>query len=514
MNDTMVGDQCEAALEAEAVTSQEGERPHIAEPPNHNERSQFRSLLVANPNYFGNLSTSPFKPAFKLQGDTTYERLVCVGLNPVYNRLEAVVQVNQNTGYGGDICSFGSREYVRFYVDLFNDGVWHDVGLASVGVHDIPGKKPLCYAVRRDFSPFKKFCVFENIVRVRAILQWDAAPPANTPGYSPIWGNVVNVHVQIQPSAFWLWGDLLKYLKPIASKIPDPIGPVIDELDPAVKLTAIEPQPLTLLQKKELYKNKNVPVHRFAFQEAHQLLKLSNPNALALAGQSPLTEAGLSVSDLGELIGKFLPTDGDTTYEQLRCVGLYPEFGLIEAVLTVKAATGFSGPLCSSGSTEYIAFWIDFQDGAGFQYMGTSTVNVHDLTTIKEDGVQYRGVPQEGLVQIPGSLRCRPASCPAPGHPSWETPPPPANPNYVPVSGNREECLVQLYPSALVGHVPLIETVGDIGVNDIGAAGLATGDGQIGHFSVLDSPFGGVVTITGHIGDPPDSFGGGAVPYN
>ena len=88
------------------------------------------------------------------------------------------------------------------------------------------------------------------------------------------------------------------------------------------------------------------------------------------------------------------------------------------------------------------------------------------------------------------------------------------NPNYVPVWGNREECLVQLHPGTLVGHIPLIETVGDIGVHDIDqATGLATGDGQIGAFSVLDSPFGGEVSITGRIGNPPNSFGGGATPF-
>ncbi len=60
----------------------------------------------------------------------------------------------------------------------------------------------------------------------------------------------------------------------------------------------------------------------------------------------------------------------------------------------------------------------------------------------------------------------------------------------------------------------MIETVGDIAVDDIDQlTGLATGDGQIGSFSVSESPFGGVVTLTGRIGDPPDSFGGGAAPY-
>ena len=69
-------------------------------------------------------------------------------------------------------------------------------------------------------------------------------------------------------------------------------------------------------------------------------------------------------------------------------------------------------------------------------------------------------------------------------------------------------------PGRLVGHIPLIETVGDIGVDDIDQTnGLATGSGVIGAFSVLDSPFGGVVTITGRIGNPPNSFGGGATSF-
>jgi hypothetical protein len=482
--------------------------------PNLKERGEFRALLVANPNYFGNLKISPFKPVLKIQGNTNYEQLMCVGLNPPYDRLEAVVQVKKNAGYGGGICGPGSREYVRFYVDLHDNGVWHDVGVASVKVYDIPGNKPLCYAVRCDFSSFRKFCLFENIVRVRAILQWNSAPPANTPGYIPVWGNVSNVQVQIHPVRHWPWGDLLKELKKVPIKIPDPIGPVIDELDPAVKLTALDAQPLSLMQKKELYKNKGVPIHRFAFQETQHLLTMSDPNALALGGQSPLTDLGLSPGELGDLVGKFFPTDGDTSYEELRCVGLYPESDLLEAVLTVKASMGYSGRLCSNGSTEYVAFWIDFGDGAGFQYMGTATVNVHDLATIPEEDVQYAVFLKKDLSKYRVPCQVGPRTVHLRAILSWETPPPPANPNYIPVWGNREECLVQLHPGEVVGHIPLIETVGDIGVDDISqVTGLATGDGQIGAFSVLDSPFGGEVRITGRIGDPPNSFGGGAVPY-
>jgi hypothetical protein len=473
------------------------------------ERTRFRSLLLQNPNYFGNLGVSPFKPVKPFQGNTSYEELVCIGLDPPFDRLEGVVQVKKTTGYGGDICAPGTREYVRFFVDLYDNGVWHDVGLSHVAVHDIPGSKPICYAVRRDFSPYEKFCFFENIVKVRAILQWDVPPPSD-PTYVPVWGNVVDAQVQIQPQPFWLFGDLIKELEEIPVKIPDPIGPVIEALDPATVLPLAESQPLSLHEKKALYAKADVPLHRFAFQEATQLLALADPNAFATAGQSPLAELGLSVGEIGNLVGKLFPTDGDTSFEELRCVGLYPEANLIEAVLTVKKPSGYSGSLCGSGSTEYVAFWIDFNDGNGFQYMGTPTVSVHDLQTIPAEGIQYAVWIKKNLSKYRVPCEAGPRIARLRAILSWETPPPPGDPKYVPVWGNREECRVQLKPGKVVGHIPLIETVGDIAVPDINqATGLATGSAHIGSFSVLDSPFGGEVTITGEIGAPPDAFNGG-----
>jgi hypothetical protein len=478
------------------------------------ERTRFKSLLLQNPNYFGNLEVSGFKPVKVIAGNTAFEQLVCVGLHPPYDRLEAVLQIKADSGYGGDICSDGSFEYVRFYVDLFDNGVWHDVGLSRVRVYDLPGDKPVCYAVRRDFSAFRKFCLFENIVRVRAILQWHVPPPPNTPNYNPVWGNVLNAQVQIRPAKFFPWGDLLKELEQIPVKFPDPIGPVIKSLDPQVKLTALEAPPLSIAQKQALYKGKDVPVHRFAFEEAHKLLALSNPAALAAPGASPLAELGLSPALIDDLIGKLFPTDGNTSFEELRCVGLYPEADLIEAVLTVKKPSGYSGSLCSNGSTEYVAFWIDFGDGGGFTYMGTATVPVFDLQTIPPEGVQYAVFLKKDLSKFRVPCHAGPRIVRLRGILSWATPPPPGNPTYVPVWGNREECRVQLHPGALEGHIPLMETVGDILVSDINPlTGLATGDGQIGAFSVVDSPFGGEVRISGRIGNPPNSFGGGAAPF-
>ena len=189
------------------------------------ERTQFQRLLLQNPNYFGNLPNSTFKVVKAISNNVAYEEIACLGLDPPYDRLEAVVRIKRNAGYGGDICAQGTYEFVRFYVDLQDNGVWHDVGLSSVRVHDIPGAKPLCYAVRRDFDALRRFCLFENIVRVRAILQWNAPPPPNAPDYVPVWGNVANAQVQIHPRPFFPLGELVGELEKAKVPIPDPIGP-------------------------------------------------------------------------------------------------------------------------------------------------------------------------------------------------------------------------------------------------------------------------------------------------
>src|ERR1041384_13305 len=80
------------------------------------ERAQFKALLLGNPNYFGNLPDSKFKPVLQIQGNTTYEQIGCVGFQPQFHRLEAVVFIKQSSGYGGGVCSNGSQEYVRFYL--------------------------------------------------------------------------------------------------------------------------------------------------------------------------------------------------------------------------------------------------------------------------------------------------------------------------------------------------------------------------------------------------------------
>ena len=490
-------------------------RAGAALPPVEKERSQFLSLLLKNPNYFGNLEGTVLKPVKTILGNTTYEEITCVGLNPPHDRLEAVLQVKKDTGYSGGMCA-GSVEYVRFYVDLHDNGVYHDVGIGHVTVHDIPGHKPLCYAVYKDFSSIRKLCFNENIVKVRAILSWNVPPPPDTPNFNPVWGNRMDVEVQIRPSFVISLGDLIGDLKLSQIPIPDPAGLVIKVLDPETLLPAAAAQPLSVAQKKALYKT-SVPVHRFAFPEAMKLLSApaGSPDIFAKAA-SPLQSLGLAAKEIDSLIDKLaVVTDGDTSFEQLHCAGLRSNNDTLEAVLTVKKSTGFSGSLCSTGSTEYVAFWIDFSDGSGFHYLGTATVPVFDLAKLPAKGAEYGVFHKANLTKwrIPCEFGARIGRLRA--ILSWETPPPPNNPNYVPVWGNRVECNVQIKPGTGTGHTPLIETVGDAPVPIINPGdGLATGNLNIASaVFVNQSPFGGEVTITGEVLNPPSVLAGGALPF-
>jgi hypothetical protein len=479
------------------------------------ERQNFSPLLLENPNYFGNVEGSPFKPVKPIKGNTTYEQLICLGLQPSMDRLEAVIQVKKTAGYGGDICSQGSFEYVRFFVDLNDNGIFHDVGATSVNVHNIPGAKPLCYAVYLDFTSIRKLCFFENIVKVRASLSWNAIPPSN-PNFVPVWGNVIDAQVQIRPAPFVPFGDIVKEIDLAKVKLPDPIGPVIHALNPNTSVGPAPVQALSLAEKRRLYAGKDVPVHRFAFQEVQPLLASAVPPAelFTAAKLSTLGNIGLEAAEISGLVGKLqVKTDGDTSFEQLTCVGSRPAKDVVEGVLTVKKPNGYSGQLCGKGSTEFVGFWADFGDGTGFHHLGTSTVQVHDLQSIPAGGVQYGVFLKTNFAKwrVPCLVGARIAKLRA--ILSWETPP--TGPNYVPVWGNRMECLIQIRPGAGVSHVPLIETIGDVPVNFINqATGLATGNLEIAHtVFVNQSPFGGEVTVTGEIGLPPDSRGGGALPF-
>lgn len=477
----------------EASKAAEGGAP--TPPPVRNERVQFRALILGNPNYFGTVKESKLPPVLQLPEDTAFEQLECIGFNPQLNLLEGVVWIKQSLGYGGDICSAGTQEYVRFYIDWNNSGHWIDQGMTSFTAYDIPGAKPLEYAVSLGITPHEMFCFYDNLPTVRAILSWDFAPPANTPGFIPVFGNVVEARIQIEPFKLILFSELLKEAK---VTLPEQFASVIDLSQP---IAAAKPQVVSLTERAAEYKDRAVPPHRFAFTELQQ--------ALAHPGQ-PGSLAALNV-DLASIIGKLLETNGDTTYEQLTCIGLNPNLSVLEGTLEVKLASGYSGAPCTTGSYEYVAFWLDY--GSGYTYVGTTAVNVHDFAHIPAGGLQYAVFLPVNFENVQQACQYGPKIASMRAILSWDVPPPPSNPNFVPVWGNRLDTLILVTPGAAAeGQIPYIDSVGDMFVCDIDqATGLATGTMVIAQAGVQQAPFGGEVTITGFITNAPNVLGG-AVP--
>ena len=138
------------------------------------------------------------------QGNTTYEEVVCAGLNTASDTLGAVIHIKRSLGYSGALCKAGSIEYVAFWADWNNDGIFEDyLDTAIVEVHDI-GRLPkggLHYSVMlpANFSRRLKACNDPNIIRLRAVLSWAVPPSTTDPNDLNYWGNRLDVVVQIRP---------------------------------------------------------------------------------------------------------------------------------------------------------------------------------------------------------------------------------------------------------------------------------------------------------------------------
>src|SRR5262245_13005934 len=348
------------------------------------ERAGFKSLLLANPNYFGNLPESSFTPVLPISGNTFYEELACVGYHPQQERLEGVVYLYQPSGYGTGICGPGTPEYVRFYLSFDNGATWQDQGMTSFQAYNIPegtdGGKRLEYAVSLAVDPKRKLCVFDSLIRVRAILSWNNPPPANQPNWPPVWGNVREATIQVEPRRFIFPPDIFDLAK---IKLPPTLKEVLDLETPIpTKVKA-----LGAVELSKLYKDKGVPAHRFAFKELAAFA--SAQTTLSAEALTSLLPGIVIDPGIGDIL--FPPTDGDVSYEELRCIGLDPNSpDTLVGVIQIKKSTGYSGGPCTDGSREYVTFWADFDGNGSFETcLGTASVRVYDLSGIPPSGVYY-----------------------------------------------------------------------------------------------------------------------------
>ena len=459
-----------------------------------NLRSVFKVLQLSNENYFGNIKDSQFKPVEFIAANVFYEELKCVSYNPGTQLLNAAIVIKQNGGYSGGSCTNGSFEYVRFYVDYLRNGSWVDEGVVSTNVHDLAFQENICYNVHLKIDPKKIACCDDDAVlpRVRAILSWNSAPPANSPAWIPVWGSTMETNIQIAPSkSFWC---LIK-----KGVIIDEVNKkqLIDNIDKLqIVLPPVPPQPDPVFSPqyfKRLYKEQ--------VEDTRIVLKyvadLSNFTALSsFSGKIAAQDFNWA-----DLISKISLLQFNTAYEEVKCVTLNRELNSLHASIVIKKANGYSGNLCSTGSKEYVAFYMDF--GAGYQYMGTSSVGVHDIGTMPTDGLWYN-------IALPVNLQphqkewCNAGKAKVKAILSWNVAPPANNPNYVAAYGDWEECAVEIKPlpgGVIPGNSTVIlEKVGGMVVADINdATGLATTNLAGSLNGALNSPFYGTMELIGNI---------------
>ena len=491
-------------------------------------RSGFRGLVAGNPNYFGNLPASGFKAIKKLASNTNYEELTAVGYNPRQRRLHATFDVKKAGGYSGDLCDDGSTEYVRFFVD-FGSG-WLDAGLAATDVHDIPAgtdcadkaSHPLAYSVEVPYAPPRKWCLTPQLPKVRAILSWNAEPPAGDPDFKPVYGNVRDCAIQIDKGRLLsdfiddlvtkvdVPLDLLESLKPVLPPI-DPQFPDIPDLpeppypgpDPGPILAAKQ---LTIDELVDKYSTKSrsrrvklsVEPHRLAFAEV-QAIKVQ-PDMMAGASlAATLDKYGINLSDL---IAAEEDTTGNISYEELTDLGLDGNRERLVATYKVKKQTGFSGGFCTAGSTEYVAFWADWNDTCEWEYLDTVEVNAYDFEVLPDGGLCYTAALPVDLEDFkekctdPKVARVRAVL-------SWNTPPSTTDADLVPTWGNRLDAHV-LVPR-LEGSPGTLKLIGGISTEFISdVTGMASATAKFADTGVpvysplgLECPFGGLIVVRG-----------------
>ncbi len=456
-------------------------------------------------------------------GNTTWEELTCVGLDPYTEMLEAVVVIKQESGYGGTLCQGGSREYVRFFVD-WHDGLgFEDVGVVGFAVADIseapPGPQhpwhelvrlPLADARRR------RCCSTEVLPVVRAVLSWSTLPSTN-PDDTPVFGNRVEATVQIEP-------DPRKCrVHPVGHRKPDidvPIEvnpPVIDPGDPAPFVgVPVEPPPVPWHELIEEYRTAKVPDLRLVYPALLPALtgeSMRRHAAFQPDLWAPGAEVGLELptltKELAALIAK-LKEQGDkasdTGFEEITCVGLDTDADTVGAVIHIKRRSGYGGPLCSTGSVEYVAFWADWDNDGHFdEHLGTAAIRVHDLHHLPAEGADY-------AVSLPVNLKDRLKGCDAPNMVriravlSWAVPPSTTDPDALNVFGNRRTVVVRVRERrGRGGPYVLLYAVGGVAPADIDPTTHLAFPSAVppvaGTELSNNRPFGGSVSVQGRIYD-------------
>ena len=388
-------------------------------------RSNFKNLIAANPNYFGNAPESNRPSVVPLSYDTQYEQLISIGFNPILSVLEATIEIKLDYGFDGPLCSNGSLEYVRFYVRYgpgWND--WSDLGAVTVNTHDIldvldcnhMSVFPLFYVLTLPFQPSAQHnCTVPQLPEIRAILSWNQLPPPSTPFFAPTYGNALDQHIQ----------------SPIVPLSP----PTVDSIS-------------RMSSRKELRNSKE----RLRYSPG------------ATDQQQVLSEDSSSTTTLSAFPRPGLPPN--IVFEELIGLGLDYNLQRIVATMRIKQSYGYGSGICENGALEYITFWADWYNTCNWTYLGELTINVHNIPNIPPDGVTYSAALPVDLRNVSHLCnttqisRVRAAL-------SWDIPPP--EPPKIAIRGNWLQVHVQIPPYVNQSNLtaPVILTIGGVLIQDI-----------------------------------------------
>lgn len=479
-------------------------------------RGKFASLLAGNQNFFGTNPVSKLKAIFPLKYNTTFEELGCIGYQPVMEELTATIKVRRPNGYGGNLCSKGSAQYVRFFMDYGNGLGWQDMGMTAVNVHDIPDtkdcsgllEKPLSYVVRQKIDPMQLFCSKPNLPRLRAVLSWNSPLPEDQPFPFVAWGDAKETTIQVSP--LLLLGPLFP-IETIGSLLTKALQNPNVSLNTLAATTfkgdeklvaaanAIIPPKTELADLVKQYAKLKVEPERMGVKILDEAVMSMSP-AIMNKNNEIFTSAGL---DWAASLKKLIALKGNTTYEELHCVGADYHKEALVATLQVKKSAGYSGDLCKKGSKEYVAFWIQTEPDCKWVYAGSAFVTAHDIDV--KGGLSYAVV-----LPFDFSKYRRPCSTPVVlkvrGVLSWNVAPSATDPNKVPYWGNIVDAYIQIAPGFVGdGKNPVIITLGGVAADHINDTTGLTDANAVIEFNQAPvypgSPFGGTIVIQG-ISDP------------
>ncbi len=403
-----------------------------------------RKTILANLFAAETIFSDQFEKFFPFIGTTHWEELHCVGFNPQLSQLEAMV---------------------------------------TLPLQD---------------SDYQKCCNTSVLPKVRAILAWNQIPPLD-PNYMPPFGNHVDADIQIRPKFSFnclIQNEFIKF--------PNP--EILESIDFDANLKLKKPNPVPYSKLVEKYRKAKVPDHRIIYDAVGPMF-LKNQSFAQASLQPDFTKLKELNIDFNKIIKAISEDKANVSFEEIVCVGLNTATDTLGAVIHLKKSSGYSGSLCQSGSKEYVAFWADCNNNGVYdKYLGTASVDVHDINNIPNNGLFYsvflpinltdklKGCDDPNIIRIRAVL-------------SWAVPPSTTDPDQLNTWGNRLDRLVRLrhIKQRGTGLIDLLYYVGNVPIENIDSSTFLANP-SMGILNpancsqpAKDRPFGGHVSVKGRI---------------